>query len=55
MFETWYRMSVLLERGLDLTPVITGRYGYAQHAEAFAEARAGHCGKIVLDWTRERL
>lgn len=55
MFDTWYRMSVLLERGLDLTPVITGRYGYAQHAEAFAEARAGRCGKIVLDWTHETL
>ena len=55
MFETWYRMSVLLERGLDLTPVITARYGYGQYGEAFAEARAGNCGKIVLDWTRERL
>jgi len=55
MFETWYRMSVLLERGLDLTPVITGRYGYTQYADAFAEARSGNCGKIVLDWTRETL
>ncbi|WP_203660612.1 L-threonine 3-dehydrogenase [Actinocatenispora rupis] len=53
MFETWYQMSVLLEQGLDLTPVITGRYGYTQYAEAFAEARQGNCGKIVLDWTRE--
>ncbi|BCJ36667.1 L-threonine 3-dehydrogenase [Actinocatenispora thailandica] len=54
MFETWYRMSVLLERGLDLSPVITGRYGYTQYAEAFAEARSGNCGKIVLDWTCEK-
>ncbi|BCJ29177.1 L-threonine 3-dehydrogenase [Actinocatenispora sera] len=55
MFETWYRMSVLLERGLDLSPVITGRYGYTQYADAFAEARSGNCGKIVLDWTRETI
>ncbi len=55
MFETWYRMSVLLGRGLELSPVITGRYGYGQYAGAFAEARRGNCGKIVLDWTRETL
>ncbi len=55
MFETWYAMSVLLQAGLDISPVITGRYGYADHAAAFAEARAGRCGKIVLDWTREHL
>ncbi|MGH3657133.1 MAG: L-threonine 3-dehydrogenase, partial [Micromonosporaceae bacterium] len=51
MFETWYAMSVLLQRGLDLSPVITGRYGYTQYDLAFAEARSGRCGKVVLDWT----
>jgi threonine 3-dehydrogenase len=51
MFETWYRMSVLLEQGLDLTPVITARYPADRHREAFAEARDGRCGKIVLDWS----
>jgi threonine 3-dehydrogenase len=51
MFETWYRMSVLLEQGLDLTPVITGRYPAERFEEAFAEARGGRCGKIVLDWS----
>ncbi|MGA8114311.1 MAG: L-threonine 3-dehydrogenase [Actinocatenispora sp.] len=55
MFETWYRMSVLLERGLELGPVITARYGYAQYQDAFAEARKGLCGKIVLDWTHDTL
>ncbi|GLZ33063.1 L-threonine 3-dehydrogenase [Lentzea sp. NBRC 105346] len=51
MFETWYSMTVLLQRGLDLSPVITHRYDYTQHAEAFATAREGKCGKVILDWT----
>jgi threonine 3-dehydrogenase len=51
MFETWYSMSVLLQRGLDLTPVITHKFGYTDHAQAFATARAGKCGKVILDWT----
>ncbi|MFC0597703.1 L-threonine 3-dehydrogenase [Streptomyces palmae] len=55
MFETWYAMSVMLQGGLDISPVITHRFGYAQHAEAFATARSGQCGKIVIDWTRPTL
>ncbi|MER7009846.1 L-threonine 3-dehydrogenase [Saccharopolyspora sp. NPDC000359] len=51
MFETWYSMSVLLESGLDLSPVITHRFPYTEHAEAFETARSGRCGKIILDWT----
>ncbi|GAA3860042.1 L-threonine 3-dehydrogenase [Saccharothrix violaceirubra] len=51
MFETWYSMSVLLQRGLDLTPVITHRFGYTAYEEAFATAREGKCGKVILDWT----
>lgn len=53
MFETWYSMSVLLQAGLDLSPVITHRFPYTRHAEAFETARGGHCGKIILDWTVE--
>lgn len=51
MFETWYAMTALLEGGLDLTPVITGRYGYRDFEAAFDEAAAGRGGKIILDWT----
>ncbi len=51
MFETWYSMSVLLQSGLDLTPVITHRFPYTDYAEAFDTAREGRCGKIILDWT----
>jgi threonine 3-dehydrogenase len=51
MFETWYAMSVLLEGGLDLTPVITGRYPAEEFEAAFDEAAGGRCGKIILDWS----
>jgi threonine 3-dehydrogenase len=51
MFETWYAMSVLLQAGLDISPVITHRFSYTDHAEAFATARDGRCGKVILDWT----
>jgi threonine 3-dehydrogenase len=51
MYESWYSMSVLLQAGLDLTPVITHRFKAAEHDLAFATARDGRCGKIILDWT----
>ena len=51
MFETWYAMSVLLEGGLDLAPVITGRYSYQDFDAAFDDAASGRSGKIILDWT----
>ncbi|MEU2118554.1 L-threonine 3-dehydrogenase [Streptomyces sp. NPDC016459] len=51
MFETWYAMSVLLEGGLDLAPVITGRYAYTDFETAFDDAASGKSGKIILDWT----
>ncbi len=51
MFETWYAMSVLLEGGLDLAPVITGRYAYTDFEAAFDDAASGKSGKIILDWT----
>ncbi|AJC60285.1 MULTISPECIES: L-threonine 3-dehydrogenase [Streptomyces] len=51
MFETWYAMSVLLEGGLDLAPVITGRYPYQEFETAFADAASGQSGKVILDWS----
>ena len=51
MFETWYAMSVLIEGGLDLAPVITGRYGYRDFEAAFDDAASGRGGKVILDWT----
>jgi threonine 3-dehydrogenase len=50
MFETWYEMSVLIQSGLDITPVITHRFDAADFEQAFATVRSGQCGKVVLDW-----
>ena len=52
MFETWYRMGVMLQSGLDITPVITHRFPAARFGEAFEVVRSGQCGKVVLDWSR---
>jgi threonine 3-dehydrogenase len=51
MYETWYQMTVMIESGLDITPVITHRFSYGRFDEAFAIARSGACGKVILDWT----
>jgi len=51
MYETWYRMSVMVQSGLDITPVITHRFSHRDFAEAFAVARSGDAGKVILDWT----
>jgi threonine 3-dehydrogenase len=51
MFETWYAMSAMLRSGLDISSVITHRFPATDFAEAFATARSGQCGKVILDWT----
>ena len=51
MYETWYKMSVMLKSGLDIGPVITHRFSYRDHEHAFATARTGSSGKVVMDWT----
>ncbi len=50
MYETWYAMSALLRSGLDISRVITHRFPAGEWAEAFATARSGQCGKVVMDW-----
>jgi threonine 3-dehydrogenase len=51
MFETWYAMSAMLRSGLDISQVITHRFPAAQWEDAFATARGGQCGKVVMDWS----
>jgi threonine 3-dehydrogenase len=51
MYDTWYQMSVLLQSGLDITPVITHRFSHVDHAAAFAAAASGDSGKVLMDWT----
>jgi threonine 3-dehydrogenase len=50
MYETWYKMSVMLQSGLDIHPAITHRFSYRDHEEAFAVARSGDSGKVIMDW-----
>jgi threonine 3-dehydrogenase len=50
MYETWYKMSVMLQSGLDIRPVITHRLPYQDYEEGFRIMREGQSGKVVLDW-----
>jgi threonine 3-dehydrogenase len=50
MYETWYMMTVMLQSGLDITPVITHRFPADRFEEAFAAIRTGETGKVLLDW-----
>ena len=50
MYETWYMMTAMLQSGLDISPVITHRFPYTEFEEAFAVARSGNAGKVVLQW-----
>ena len=51
MYETWYKMTVMLQSGLDITPAITHRFSFREHEAAFAAARSGDAGKVIMDWT----
>jgi threonine 3-dehydrogenase len=50
MYETWYKMTVMLQSGLDIRPAITHRFGFREFEAAFAAARAGDSGKVIMDW-----
>ncbi len=50
MYETWYKMTAMIQSGLDISPVITHRFPYDRYQEGFELMRSGHSGKIVLDW-----
>jgi threonine 3-dehydrogenase len=51
MYETWYKMSVMLESGVDISPVITHRFPYYDFQKGFDAMISGQTGKVVLDWT----
>jgi threonine 3-dehydrogenase len=50
MYETWYKMTVMLESGLDITPVITHRFHYTEFEEGFRVMSSGNSGKVILNW-----
>ena len=50
MYETWYKMTVMLESGLDISPVITHRFSSRDYEQGFAAMKTGNTGKVILDW-----
>lgn len=50
MYETWYKMTVMLESGLDIRPVITHRFPFTEFEQGFAVMQTGQSGKVILDW-----
>ena len=53
MYETWYKMSVLLESGLDISPVITHRFHFTEFEKGFEAMQKGQSGKVILDWSKQ--
>lgn len=53
MFETWYIATMLIQGGMDLTPLITHSFGYTEYLKAFEIMRSGNSGKVILNWTEE--
>ena len=50
IFETWYKMIAMLQNGLDVSGIITHRFGVKNYDKGFAAMKSGHSGKVVLDW-----
>ena len=50
MFETWYKMTTMLQSGLDISEVVTHQMSYKDFTDGFDLMRSGQCGKVVLDW-----
>src|SRR5436853_185197 len=53
MYETWYKMTVMRQSGLDISPIVTHRYGYQDFQKGFDAMRSGQSGKVVLTWKQE--
>jgi threonine 3-dehydrogenase len=51
MYETWYKMTVMVQSGLDITPIITHRYDYTDFEKGFEAMKSGLSGKVILNWT----
>jgi threonine 3-dehydrogenase len=50
MYETWYKMTVMLQSGLDLSPIITHRFHYSEFEQGFEVMMSGQSGKVILNW-----
>ena len=50
MYETWYKMTVMIQTGLNIAPIITHKFHHSEFEKAFEVMRSGNSGKVVLDW-----
>jgi threonine 3-dehydrogenase len=50
MYETWYKMTVMLQSGLDIRPVITHRFPYDEYEKGFEVMMSGQAAKVILYW-----
>ncbi|MEJ1402824.1 MAG: zinc-binding dehydrogenase, partial [Candidatus Sedimenticola sp. (ex Thyasira tokunagai)] len=50
MYETWYKMSVMIDSGVDISPIITHRFSADEFQLGFDVMRTGESGKVILDW-----
>jgi threonine 3-dehydrogenase len=50
MYETWYMMTVMIQSGLDIAPVITHRFHYTDFQHGFDQMLSGQSGKVILNW-----
>ena len=50
MYETWYKMTMLLQSGVDISPVITHRFSFDEFEKGFELMQSADCGKVILSW-----
>ena len=50
MYETWYKMTVMLQSGLNIQPIITHKFHFAEFEKGFAVMNSGQSGKVILQW-----
>jgi threonine 3-dehydrogenase len=50
MYETWYKMTTMIQSGLEISPVITHRFPYQEFEKGFQLMKSGQSGKIILHW-----
>ena len=51
VWDTWYKMTVMVQGGLDISPIITHRFDAADFEKGFAAMISGNAGKVILDWS----
>ncbi len=50
MYDTWYQMTVMIQSGLNIAPIITHRFPFADFEKGFQAMSDGSCGKVLLEW-----